>query len=59
MVLLKKLLNSWFDDFFLVRENFSFFHTVQFAPPRFFAKILSNQLFLLNIYAVNQFDEKS
>ena len=29
MVLLKKLLNSWFDEFFFsVRENFSFFHTV-------------------------------
>ena len=24
MVLLKKLLNNWFDEFFSVRENFSF-----------------------------------
>ena len=28
MVLLKKLLNSWFDEFFSARENLLFFHTV-------------------------------
>ena len=28
MGLIKKLLNSWFDEFFSVRENFTFFHTV-------------------------------
>ena len=28
MVLQKKLLNSWFDEFFSVRENFMFFHIV-------------------------------
>ena len=28
MVLLKKVLNSWFDEIFLVRVNFSFFHTI-------------------------------
>ena len=30
MILLKRLLNSWFDVIFSVRENFSFIHTMWF-----------------------------
>ena len=51
--LLKKLLNSWFDEIFSVRENFSFFYTVSsiictvWKNKKFSLteKISSNQLF--------------
>ena len=32
--LLKEILNSWFDEFFSVRVNSSFFHTVHFIFKR-------------------------
>ena len=44
--LLKKLLKSWFHDFFSLRENFSFFHTVGFdceRYPKFYVKRLQVQ----------------
>ena len=41
-VLLIKLLKSWFDEIFLVRENFSFFHSVTSCAATF-SKSLWNQ----------------
>ena len=62
-VLLKKLLNSWFDEFFFseMRENFQFFHSVEkrkhsLSPKTFFRQINSSVTYFRDIFAKNGWD---
>ena len=59
-VLLNLRYKSWFDEFFLVRKNFSFFHTVpctrillRFSLTQFWQKIRESNVFTKEINRVD------
>ena len=56
-VLLNELLKSWFDEIFLVRENFSFFHTVHTHAVEF-TKFLYHGFFRENNFFSKEFSVK-